>query len=709
MRRPAVQLYLAFIALVLVGSALTPGALWGVSAWGAVSFTAAAVVSAALLVPLVPAARRRVLEAVGGAGRLAASLAAVTAVLILWLLRSRHHLFGDSRYIGELTASGGIHPAAPLAGLLSRSVHSVLNALFFLNPLGSAAVLSGLSGAIFAVCVYFAAARLTPSPRSGERTLAAAAAAAGGYSVFFFGAGGTPPVALAATALYILAALMHVRGEIPLSVVALALAAAVSAHVAQVFLVPGFLVLAAAAVRGGRTGEAVQGVVTLVLLVTAAAAGFPLLGPGGDPAARAVAAAAGALRSAASDPAGSLAGGLNSILAAGPAALLGAALAVLLAARWKTSRRDGSEAFLLYSALPALALVILAGREAEAGLRWGVFAPAGFVLSLFALSALLSGASRAERFPSRAVMLTALGLFHLAPLVIAGTSFEIGARRLAALPLAGGRAEAVAGIEAWRSGMTGEADSLLAAASRLDPESGEVWYHYGLNDLAREEPLEAVNHFYRAVDRAPSNTRYRTALAEAYIDVRWFEEASDELRLLTAQYPDSARLWTRLGYSYNHSGRYAQAVEAYGKALELSPGDPAYLRNLASAVMNRGAQLQGEGDYEGAREHYIRARMLYPLNWAALNNLAALEMELENWEKALGFLEQGLKEQPSSHELHFNMALVLEMLGDYAGAMHHLRESARLNSFEPPAAEHFIRIRDKLEGSGQAVPADTVR
>ena len=113
--------------------------------------------------------------------------------------------------------------------------------------------------------------------------------------------------------------------------------------------------------------------------------------------------------------------------------------------------------------------------------------------------------------------------------------------------------------------------------------------------------------------------------------------------------------------------------------------------------MTRGAELQKDEDFDGARKMYRFARQLYPGDWVALNNTAALEMELGNWETARKLLAVALKEHIGVSQLHFNMSVVLENLGEYVPALEHLQRAAQLDRFNPPQAEHVERLMRKAE------------
>ena len=140
----------------------------------------------------------------------------------------------------------------------------------------------------------------------------------------------------------------------------------------------------------------------------------------------------------------------------------------------------------------------------------------------------------------------------------------------------------------------------------------------------------------------------------------------------------------------------------------MEPHNEQFSINLAAALLNRGAELQEAGEFSDARTLYLRARMTYPSGWVALNNLAALEMELENWARAREILSLALETHPAIPQLHFNMGLVMEQFGEDEAALRHLRRSAEIDAFAPPPLEHLERIESALEALGKAAPPDTV-
>lgn len=707
------------LALLLAASAGPSQRLWGGGVWGAVSFTAAVVAALACLPFLSAGAAGRLSRALVLPRRARGPVAAavlVAGVAALWGLRCGHFLFGGRFSEGLLAGAGGTSPAAPLSSLLLRGIFAGLNRLFFWNAFDAAALLAVLGGLVWALSSRAAlgfvlrgqgadgAEASAAGTEAGARGWTFAALLAGGYAAVFFGCGAAPALGVAAAGLFILASLAHLGGRAPLLLPALALLLAVAMSGWTIFLAGGFAVLLIGCLADpARRREAVP---ALLVLVLGGAAGELAIGAAtGGPGTAGV--LARALRAAAPrGQSGAAIDAANIIVVSGPTAVLGVIL--LAASAWRRELRGGPpERFLAATALSALLLVALAAPKVRAGVRADLFAPAGAALAFWGVAAL----GRLLRDPGRlvqsAVLLACLGLFHLAPLVAVDASLEWGRRRALALPLPPGRAEHLIGAQAMHERDWTEAARWLAQAAEKNPDDAGILYRLGRTEMRLDEPLDAIRHFALAKRIDPDETAYRVWLAEAFIARQWYAEAAAELDTLTASYPDSARLWTRLGYARNHGGRYAGAIEAYQRALALEPQSDEYARNLTSALLNRGAELQEAGDDDGARGMYLRARATYPLDWISSNNLSVLEMERGNWEEAHRILTGALATHPHIPQLHYNMARVKEHFGEYAQALYHMRQGAALDRYGTPPVEEIGRLEAIVEELGLELPADT--
>lgn len=692
--------FIAFIVLIIAASTSQETLLWGASSWRSVSLTTATIFAAALLLLLVGRIRgglAKILDIPDRFSRKAAIAAVAALFVMMWLLRSRHFLWGDGYSMGLAVEHGiTVLPSAPLATALSRAFFELLNRLLFWNSFETSALLSVFSGLLFA-----AAVRESLRDNGNSSFPAAAIALTGGYFAIFLGLGGAAPLAAAGTGLFIYLSILRLRGgAIPLVLPVLAAAVAIMIHLSNIFLAaPLLYLLISAALRRESRLEAITSAGTLAACwIAADLAASRLAGLPGMSAHLAGATARAFSSLTGTGTAGAFSLAFNSLVLAGPAALLAVILALSSAGkRGVRDDRQGIMGFLLVTAISAAILIFLAAPVVRGGLRWELVVPASATMAIYAAAALRSRAASTKEFKAFAILIAALGIFHLIPVVVTDFSLDAGEKRILDLPLPAGRGATIIGAQAWHSRDYEKASEWWSRASSEDPGNAEIWHRFGMAKMKLEDPLEAITYFHRASEIDPENHIYRTSLAEAYIEHRWFREASEELQALVSVFPDSARLWTRLGYACNHGNMYTTAVESYKRALELDPENRDYIRNLTSAVLNRGAELQKEGDFDGARKLYRYARQLYPENWVSLNNIATLEMELENWESARKILAAALKDHRDSPQLHFNMSVVLEKLGEYRKALEHLRAAAMLDRFNPPSNEHVERLMKKAE------------
>lgn len=86
---------------------------------------------------------------------------------------------------------------------------------------------------------------------------------------------------------------------------------------------------------------------------------------------------------------------------------------------------------------------------------------------------------------------------------------------------------------------------------------------------------------------------------------------------LVARDPKNRNAWVQLGNSYFDSDQAVKAVEAYGKALELDPNDPAVLTD-------QGVMFRRLGWYDRAVDNFRKAQEIDPSHLQSLFNLGVV-------------------------------------------------------------------------------------
>ncbi len=115
-----------------------------------------------------------------------------------------------------------------------------------------------------------------------------------------------------------------------------------------------------------------------------------------------------------------------------------------------------------------------------------------------------------------------------------------------------------------------------------------------------------------------------------------------QLEQIAAQSPKNADAWIALGNALMDSSRFAEAANAYGKALAIDP------RNVNVRV-DRGTCLKNSGKPQEAVEEYRKAIKLNPNHLNAHRNMAVvLAFDLNNKKEAISEFEKYLQLAPNA-------------------------------------------------------------
>lgn len=710
--RVATAFFVLYLVFLILASALWRTPLWGLSSWAFVSIEAGLACAVCALIFLGRNISGRLLKNTGSQSRHAAVKLVVFLVatfLILWGLRMRHDLWGE-RYAATaaLKAGNPVRDGAPLASALNYALFRILNGIFLLGRTSSSALLS-VAGGVCYVATAWLAARMAfgdDENRKGLMAIGVAMLIANGFFAVFFGTGGATPVAACAAFLFIISALYALREKTSHIVPAILLVIAVYSHYSALYLLPGWIYLITRIYRSNRHIRVILEALGIFILC-GIALDFIFSRISGE--SGFIAFVAGSIPRIFESARQTGWGGLpirlleagNGLLLAGPASV--AALVAIATGRGKgpppvedSGRSRFEERFLLICAACGVILFLAGAGLLQGGLRWEIFAAAGPSFAVYLLWTLKRRIPDAAAFNRTAVLIVALGVVHILPWIILNARDTAAEERLLTLPLEPGTGELILGERALDAQEFEKAETWFMKSADMDSLNHRAYYRLGNLKMKKEKHIEAVQYYSKAYRLKPDNTEYRFRLAESFIGKRWFEEANYHLEELTESYPDSVRFWKRLGFARNHGGMFEQAIAAYEQALELEPDVEQNVHSLVSAFLNRGAQLQKDGDFEEARILYARVIRLLPSGWRAFNNLATIEMKLENYAGAYDILENALEFHPYASSLNFNMGIVLEKLGRDREALEYLRRSADLDPLASRASEHIGRIENKL-------------
>ncbi|MEM9056760.1 MAG: tetratricopeptide repeat protein [Pseudomonadota bacterium] len=134
--------------------------------------------------------------------------------------------------------------------------------------------------------------------------------------------------------------------------------------------------------------------------------------------------------------------------------------------------------------------------------------------------------------------------------------------------------------------------------------------------------------------------------------------------------PRLAAAWVNLGVTHRRQGRPDLAEISYRQALEVDRRSTVAMNNLATLLERR-----GESEIATVlRDRAFKARLKNPNYHFALARHAYDE---QNYQAALGHLDEALRRDGRAHNFHHLMALTLHALGEAEEARASLRRAAR--------------------------------
>lgn len=217
-------------------------------------------------------------------------------------------------------------------------------------------------------------------------------------------------------------------------------------------------------------------------------------------------------------------------------------------------------------------------------------------------------------------------------------------------------------------------------------------------------------------------------------------EALPLLEAAVREQPRIGRTWANLGIAYQQLTRYDQAVEAYKRAISLSPGlRPNLAPSAASIRQHQAFDALGQGDYtraaalaqealgfnptdaytwellgavrarlvqtEGAIQAYERSRALtgqqeresaaYQEKFA--ENLSEIEMSAGQKDRAVARLREALKDLPQSGRLWLLLGRALESQGSKPAALEAYDRAAGFPAQEAEAKAAAEALRNTKE------------
>jgi tetratricopeptide (TPR) repeat protein len=247
-------------------------------------------------------------------------------------------------------------------------------------------------------------------------------------------------------------------------------------------------------------------------------------------------------------------------------------------------------------------------------------------------------------------------------------------------------------------GKVEEARKAFEAALVLQGAAAAAHFGLGRLALARGDAATAAGHFEAALASQPGASEIRSPLAMAYRKLGRLDDARaalagygdgritfpDPLLEQVAALSSGSRQYVAAGTTALREKRFADAAEAFRKALETDSRD-------GSLWANYGVALAGLHDLAGAERSYRKALEVETANARAHYNLGTLLAGRGSWREAIDHLEAAVRLDPDSRDALFNLGQALADAGEPARALETWDRLLKLNPQDVEARFHHAQ------------------
>lgn len=159
-------------------------------------------------------------------------------------------------------------------------------------------------------------------------------------------------------------------------------------------------------------------------------------------------------------------------------------------------------------------------------------------------------------------------------------------------------------------------------------------------------------------------------------------EAISEVEKAIRMDPKNPEFYQFLGYIYFTSGKYEKAEETYLKALKINP-------NLTEVRNHLGSLYMATNRFDKALHEFqtILKDKFYPTPWVIYYNLSELYQKENQLEKAISNLRKALEINPKYYRAHYELAEILNRLGETTEAIFEYRVAE--NAYQKDPDFHF--------------------
>lgn len=224
-----------------------------------------------------------------------------------------------------------------------------------------------------------------------------------------------------------------------------------------------------------------------------------------------------------------------------------------------------------------------------------------------------------------------------------------------------------------------------------DPKDADSLVMLGRLDRVLEDSVDSEAAFKKALTIDPDNEDAVTGLASVYTDRGDANGASALLEKLTKKNP-TPRVFLGLASNYESLHKYAEAADAYKKAIDLDGTHPEWYLALAQD------QAAAE-NFAGALKSYQAFAEANPQDPQAYVGMTQIYREQKDFANARKMIDKAKQVDPDSLEVRYNEVGLLKDEGrtaDAVSALKSILDSTTKRSYTPAEKAYRERMTEQL-------------
>ena len=246
-----------------------------------------------------------------------------------------------------------------------------------------------------------------------------------------------------------------------------------------------------------------------------------------------------------------------------------------------------------------------------------------------------------------------------------------------------------------RAGRAREAEEDLARARELGAGAADVFYNAGVRELRNLQTDEAERQFLFAADLEPAHVRAWMGIARCGMERGRYAAAVEALSRAIELQPQAAELYYNRANAYRAQERWEEAFADSIRALDRDPGNP--MHYVVRGVIYR----QYHKDTTNAARDFDQALELDPLSPVALLERGILYHDMRLLNDAERDIRQAMSRRASPEGV-LALGRVLRDKGEYDKAVEAYRRALEVY----PDPEVQKTLKDELERALQAKESD---